>query len=151
MPEPFYATHTIADTFVREHTYPTGVTVYFDMYGTRVKWGKDALRKKLPETLLIEWVDPPAPIEPEVSVVEKPSTVMLHADAARTVLHAAVWPEWACATGSASSPRGDDATVMNKRGPNGEKVVRICVVGPNRVSEFHEVLVPEFITFEVCK
>lgn len=137
----FTPTHTIAGVLAQKISSSDTRSQYHRADGSIIYPGKG--RPLLPYT-----APPPdavpAFLGPEIAKVEH-----LHAEAVLCLLQAAVWPEWKCATGFAQSCRGDSATVLNERGPNGEKVVRICMVGPGRVSKTMDLLVPEHSSFEV--
>lgn len=145
----FTPTNYMGSKLVMRTTDAAGHSQYYDAAGKRVPFGVGRKVMPLPDDFVWE----PEPELPEVDTnLDMPQTVRLHADAVCALIKAAVWPEWGCATGFAQSPRGDSATCNpNERGPNGEKVVRICTVSPGRVSAAYEILVPQFMTFEIHK
>lgn len=152
MTEDFTATHKLqtddGDMLVRQ--------VYnkvFDQEGKEHKWNKNTL-SPLPSPVLIKAPKPvdDLVIDQEGGTEEKPRiTVRIHANAVFAALKAASWPEWENAHGEGASCRGDSATAMHGRGPNGEKKVRVCQVSPGRVTEFFDIWIPETLEFEVCE
>lgn len=148
MAEDFTATHKLKTDDGEILVRRVGSKVY-DQEGAEHKWNNDTL-KQLPTHILIK-----APVEEFVVTQEggtdaKPRiTVRIHANAAFAALKAASWPEWENAHGEGASCRGDSATALHGRGPNGEKKVRVCQVSPGRVTEFFDLLIPEIMEFEV--
>lgn len=140
----FQPTHTIGGVLAQRIDDPGRSKYYYDATGKQIYAGKG--RPLAPYT-------PPPP--PPADLFPGPETIplaRLHAAAATCVLMAATLPEWPCAHGSAQSARGDSATCdPNQRGPNGEKIVRLCEVSPGRISKYYDVLVPEYMSFEVIK
>lgn len=152
MTEDFTATHKLTTDDAEILVRRVGPKVY-DQEGAEHKWNKDLLFQ-LPSPVLVK-----APklvedlvIEQEGGTEAKPRiTVRIHANAAFAALKAASWPEWENSHGEGASCRGDSATAMHGRGPNGQKKVRVCQVSPGRVTEFFDILIPEILEFEVVE
>jgi len=147
--EDFWATHRIGETLVRQEKDANNLPRYRTAEGTVKTPRTHTPAVPLASPVLVARAEL-EPAAEEAQPEEKPTHVSIHADAARAVLHAATWPEWACAGGYAESCRGDSATVLNKKGPNGEKIVRVTTVDPGRISHTYEILVPESVAFEVA-
>lgn len=124
-----------------------------DQNGDGHKWTSDALTL-LPSPVIIR---APKPVDALVVSQEggteaKPRiTVSIHANAAFAALKAACYPEWENAHGYGESGRADSAQLLNERGPNGEKKVRVCQVNAGRRTEFFDLLIPEMLEFEVSE
>lgn len=147
MPELFYATHTIGDQYVRKEHHEKGFAIWRKPDGSVTKPSKGKYLKILPSPLLIDQPEPIVSCDQEAVVTPKDATVALHADAAQCVLRAAVWPDWNSANGYAESCRGDSATVLSHKGPNGEKVVKVTEVNPGSIRRTVTVLVPQHVEF----
>lgn len=122
-----------------------------DKDGNEYKWTAETL-SLLPSPVLIKATMPAEDlvVTQEGGTEEKPRiTVRIHANAAFAALKAAGWPEWENSHGEGHSCRGDSATTMHGRGPNGEKKVRVCQVSSGHSAEFFDLLIPEFMEFEV--
>lgn len=153
----FVATHTIRGHEVRVMTTDSGVTWYQSPKGKPVK--------PHPRFRAIPIATKPAAAPPEVTapaeiapVVLPPTTFAasgrpaaeLTAMAAYAVLQAASFPHWNSPHGYGFSTNDDDAQLMPGKGPNGEKIVKICMKRGHTPTTY-TVLVPELVVFELAE
>lgn len=153
MAEDFIATHKITtdagEILVRSDVKDK----YTDREGNLHKWNKDTL-SVLPSPVLIKaqkLVEDLVITHEGGTEAKLRVTVMVQANAVFAALKAASWPEWENAHGHGESCRGDSANVLHGKGPNGEKIVRVCQISPGRVTDFFDILVGEYLEFEVAE
>jgi hypothetical protein len=153
----FEATHTIRGRDVRKKVTDAGVVWYESPKGKPVSLG--------PHGRAIPVASKPAAAPPEVTAPVEIAPVVLPptkfaasgrpaaeltAMAAYAVLQAASFPHWNSPHGYGFSTNDDDAQLQPGKGPNGEKIVRICMKH-GHTPTYYTVLVPENMVFELAE
>jgi hypothetical protein len=99
--------------------------------------------------------DGPIPLSELINAVtvrkEPENTVWLTPQVAYAVLHACLWPDPSMPATYCETQRGDSADLMPQRGPNGERIVRVCVrnTAAGR-TDMHFIKLPSEFEFELA-
>lgn len=153
----FEATHTIRGREVRKKFTDAGVVWFESPRGKPISPGPRGRAIPIaskpaaaPQKVTAPVEIAPAVVPPTTFAASGRPAAELTAMAAYAVLHAAAFPHWNAPHGYGFSTNDDDAQLQPGRGPNGEKIVRICMKR-GHTPTYYTVLVPELVVFELAE